>query len=150
MSMSDLLKLYNGTVSKGKTDGNEVFAGNPVEFSLNAAKNEEKCCKVALRCQAGYRTYGDTTVTAYHYNGETQSYEAVGGDVAKWAFAADEGFTSAEDALKKAKWSNVLKIAEVIGDTNQVFWVKAGSSAAEVPQNDSDESIHVEAVLEAV
>ena len=150
MGMSDLLKLYNGTVTKGKTDGSEVYSGNPVEFALNAAKNEEKCCKVALRCEKGYRTYGDTTVTAYHYNAETKAYEATGGDVAKWAFAADEGFTSAEEAMKKAKWGNVLTIGEVIGETNLVFWVKAGSSSAEAPQNDTDESVHVEAVIEAV
>lgn len=151
--MSDLIKLYNGTVTPATTDGNEVTEGslsNPVQFTLNAAKNEENCQKLAIRCKSGYRTYGDTTITAYHYNKETTAYEATGGDVEKWMFAPDNGYANADEAKSKAKWAKTLTISDVITDKNTVFWAKASSSAAEVPQNDTDESIHVEAVIEAV
>lgn len=151
--MSDLIKLYNGTVTPATTDGDEVTEGslsNPIQFTLNAAKNEENCSKVAIRCKSGYRTYGDTNITAYHYNKEKKVYEPTGGDVEKWTFAADNGYANAEEAKSKAKWVKTLTISDVITDKNTVFWVKAGSNAAEVPQNDTDESIHVEAVIEAV
>ncbi len=151
--MSDLIKVYNGTVTVGTTDGNEVSEGslsNPVQFTLNAAKNEENCQKLAIRCKTGYRTYGATTITAYHYNAEKKEYEATGGDVDKWTFAPDAGYANASEAMSKAKWFKELTLTDVISDKNVIFWAKASSSAAEVPQNDTDESIHVEAVIEAV
>lgn len=151
--MSDLIKLYNGSVTAGGTNGDEVSEGslsNPVQFTLNAAKNEEACQKVAIRCQNGYQTYGNTTITAYHYNVENKVWEPTGGDVAKWKFAKDNAYADAATALSSATWSNKLTISDVITDKNTVFWVKAGSSSAEVPQNDTDESIHIEAVIEAV
>ena len=151
--MSEYIKLYNGNVTAGGTDGSVVSEGNlsnPVHFTLNAAKNEEACQKVAIRCKSGYQTYGNTVISAYHYNPDTKVWEATGGDINKWKFATDNNYADAATALKNASWGASLTISDVIGSTNKVFWVKALSSSAEVPQNDTDESIHIEAVIEAV
>lgn len=149
--MSDLIKIYNGNVTAGAKDGEEVSVegfSNPVQFTLNAAKNEVGVAKLAIRCKNGYKTYGNTTIKAYHFNGS--SYEATGGDVDKWFFAKDNGYTNASDAKDNAAWTNTLTLSDVITDTNTIFWAKATSNSAETPQNDEDESIHVETVVEAV
>lgn len=149
--MSDLIKLYNGTVTKDAADGTELSQNgtqtNPLSFTLNAAKEESSCQQIAIRCASGYKTYGDTVITAYHYNSETKKYEPNTGDTAKWFFAVGE-YDSAANALTNAAWSNKLTISDVITDKNTLIWVKAASSKAEVPANDTDESIHIEAVIE--
>ena len=149
--MSDLIKIYNGSVIAGATDGDEVSMegfSNPVQFTLNAAKDEEGVAKLAIRCKSGYKTYGNTKNSAYHLNGT--KYEATGGEVEKWFFAKYNGYANANDAKENATWANSLTISDVITDTNTIFWVKATSNSAEAPQNDEDESIHVETVVEAV
>lgn len=149
---TDYIKIYNGTVTKGETDGEEVSCGtqsNPVSFTLNSAKAESGCAKLAIRCKSGFQTYGTTTITAKHYDASSKAYNDEG-DAKKWFFAADADYADAATALEKATWRNSLSIADTIGDTNTVFWVKATSSEAEVPTTDTDESICVDAVIEAM
>ena len=118
-----------------------------MSFTLNAAKEESSCQQIAIRCDSGYKTYGDTTITAYHYNSDTKNYEPSTGDTAKWFFAVGV-YDSAANALTNAAWTNKLTISDVITDKNSLVWVKASSSTAEIPANDTDESIHIEAVIE--
>ena len=149
--MSTLIKFYNGTVTAGGKDGNEISEGtnaNPLSFTLNAAVNETKCSKVAIRCKDGYETYGTTKIAAYHNTGS--GYEPTGGDVDKWSFAADAGYTSADDALSKATWKDSISFTDKIGDTNTVFWVKAASNSAEVPSNDTSTVLYCTTVIKAV
>lgn len=149
--MSTLIKFYNGTVTSGGKDGDELSEGtnaNPLSFTLNAAINEAKCAKVAIRCKDGYATYGTTKVSAYHNTGS--GYEPTGGDVDKWSFAVDDNYASAEDALAKATWKDSIEFADDITDKNTVFWVKAASNSAEVPSNDTSTVLYCTTVIRAV
>lgn len=149
--MSDLIKFYDGTVTKGGTDGDEISEGTnskPLTFTLNAAENESACAKVAVRCKTGYSTYGDTRICAYHFNGK--GYEPTGGSVNKWSFAMDNNYADANDALKSATWTDSITIKDAITDKNTVFWVKASSDSTEAPQNDISTALFCSAVIKAV
>ncbi|MBO6177828.1 MAG: hypothetical protein J6O04_01470 [Selenomonadaceae bacterium] len=150
--MSEYLKLYGGTVTSGGTDGTAISEDmaqtNPVSASLNAKNAETKAIKLALRCTSGFQTYGNTTVKAYYYNGK--AYVDTGGNIGKFSFAADNGYSDGADAIANATWTSSLTISDVIGSTNQVFWVKIASDATQIPQKDTTVSIHVEGVVEAV
>lgn len=149
--MADFIKLYMNA-TEGETDGTEVSINmtqtNPIAMTLNAKTSEAKAVKVALRCEEGFQTYGDTTVAAYYFNGT--KYVSSGGNVDKWRFAADEGFADASKALANGNWQSTLTIDSVITSVNHVFWVKAMSDTSEVPQKDTTVSIHIEGIVEAV
>lgn len=149
--MSSLIKFYAGSVTSGATDGEELSEGtnrNPLTFTLNAAKNESACAKIAVRCKEGYTTYGDTKISAYHNTGN--GFEPTGGDVDKWNFAVDEGFASTKDALEKATWKDSITFSDAIADKNTVFWVRATSNSAEVPANDTSTVLYCTTVIKAV
>ena len=150
--MSDFIKLYGGTVTKGGTDGTPISENmtqsNPMAMSLNAKVAEAKVMKLALRCESGFQTSGDVVVSANRYDGT--NYVATGGNIDKFRFAADEGFDTDAKALANANWVNSLTISDVIGATNYTFWFKVMSDTTQTPTKDTSVSIHVVGTVEAV
>lgn len=126
------LKLYNNNPTDGGTDGNAVSEGgagtNPVAVSLDGSISENTTVKLALRCDSGYQTRGNTTITAI---GTTTGY---------WSFCATADGT----------FASTLTISDTIGATNKCFYVKASSSTTETPVIDTSVSIQVVAKVEVV
>lgn len=115
------LHLYKGTPTVGLTDGTQVSEGtelSPITTPpLNATLNEESTAiKLALRCDAGYNTSGNTTVTP------------TGTTATKWALSPDGTAWGAYGA--------VLTITAVIGIVNTILYCKAKAVNGESPAND--------------
>ena len=116
------LHVYKNNPTAGGTDGSLVSEGtglNPITTNaLNATMNEESAViKLALRCEAGYTTSGDITITPM---GTTSS---------KWALSADGTTWGAYGA--------VLTITTVIGVVNTIIYCKAKAVSGESVVNDS-------------
>ena len=94
------------TPTAGGTDGTQVSEGTglqPITVTLNATNNEESTpIKLALRCDAGYQTNGNITLSL------------LGTTNAKWALAPD----SAGPAGTFGAYGANLVIATVVGVTN--------------------------------
>lgn len=127
-----LINVYKDNPTAGGTDGTAVsMAGNfssPVQFTLDASKNESAIQKLAVRCNAGYKTSGTTTISD---NNDSA-------DRLKLSFG------------ETGEWSDTLTINNTIGATNVVFYIKATSSSDELPQLDRGASLKVTAVIKAV
>ncbi len=126
------LKLYNNNPTDDSTDGDVVSEGgvgtNPIAVSLDGSISESTTVKLALRCDSGYQTNGNTTITAI---GTTAGY---------WSFCdtANGTFTS------------TLTLSNTIGSTNKCFYAKASSSTTETPAIDTSVSVQVVAKVEVV
>lgn len=124
------LNLYSGNPTAGGTDGTAVSTGdnsNPLTFILDASLNENQEKEVALRCEPGFCTATDTTITAYN-------------DVDnRWAFSLDDN-----------TWSDTLIIGSTIDSLNTNFFIKASASDNEVPHNDTDVKIRTRTKIAAV
>jgi len=149
--MSDFIKLYGGTVTSGGTDGTAISENmlqtSPLKTSLNAKNAEAKAVKVALRCEDGFQTSGDVSVSAWRYDGT--KYVNTGGNIDKFRFAKDNNYADAATALANATWVTELTIDDVIDDTNYIFWVKIMSETTQTPQKDTSVSVHITGVVEA-
>lgn len=149
--MSDYLNAYMGTVTKDGVDGDLISENekqtNPLSFVLNAKNNEAKAVKIAIRCAAGYKTSGDTTISAVYWDGT--KYAETGGNVGKWKFAVDNNFADEAAAVTGATWLDVLKISDVIAGKNVIVWVKASSDSTEKPQKDTAVAINIKGFVEA-
>ena len=124
--MARHLRLYMNNPTAGGVDGTEISSENetlPLSLTLDASKAETKADKVAVRTDNGFLVDGNTEI---YFDGTNS---------AKWKVAADDDYSDAEDALNLALWQDTLTIAGVSA-TNSIFWVKAGSSTTESPQND--------------
>ena len=73
--MNEYINLYMDNPTAGEQDGTAVSledAGNaPLTAILDASKNESRTIRCALRCQEGYRTEGETTLS---FAGATQDH----------------------------------------------------------------------------
>ena len=129
---------YKGDVTSGDTDGTLISEGtelSPIQVGpLNATDNEESApIKLALRCEAGYLTSGNTTITP------------VGTSVDKWRLAKD-------NAGSPGAWGSYgasLVINSVITDVNTVFWAQAKATSDEAPSNDNSVDLQIEALIGA-
>lgn len=136
--MADI-HIYKGTVTAGGTNGTLVSeAGaqtSPIEIGqLNATNNEVSTDqKLAIRCDTGYTTSGDTTITP------------TGTTAAKWALAPD----NAGAAGTYGAYGAALTISSAIDATNTIFWVKAKATSDESPSNDVSVSLQVSATVAA-
>lgn len=117
--MNEYINIYMDNPTAGEQDGTAVSledAGNaPLTAVLDASKNESKTLRCALRCQEGYRTAGETTLS---FAGTTAD---------KWSLSATE----------TGAFAATLKITESIGTGNTLFWVKASASSEEKPGTDT-------------
>lgn len=71
MANDQLINLYIGDPTPGGTDGTLVDLTTPINVQLNAAKNEVKYIRAALRCAVGYTVPSDSTIrlVVYHPDG---------------------------------------------------------------------------------
>lgn len=124
------LNLYKGSPTSGSTDGIAVSTGDnsaPLTFTLDAALNEVASDTVALRCESGFETASDTSVTIMS---DTSNH---------WALSLDG-----------SNWNNSIVITDTVVATNTTFFVKAGASSSENPSNDSSVKIRVRTKIAAV
>ena len=121
--------LYMNNPTAGGTDGTAVSLDGsetaPLSVILDAAANEAKTVKCAVRCGSGYKTSGDTTIS---FEGESAT---------KWSAADTEGGT----------FSASLTISDSVGATNRVFYIKAASSSDETPHKDTSVKIVLHATI---
>ena len=120
------LNLYMGNPTAGGTDGTIVSLDgsqtSPVTFTLDATEEESGTQVLALRCEDGYRTEGDTVIT---FTGTT-AY--------KWSASLDGSY-----------YDDSITIESSIGTKNTLFYVQASSSDDESPRNDTSVLIKVTA-----
>lgn len=83
--------LYMNNPTAGKNDGTQISEDrtflSPLSVVLDASKNESKVIKCAVRCETGYETVGNLTITPVYWNGTT--YETTGGNIDKYKVALD-------------------------------------------------------------
>ena len=123
------LNLYKGSPTSGGTDGIAVSTGDnsaPLTFTLDAALNEVASDTVALRCETGFKTASDTSVTIMS---DTANH---------WALSLDG-----------TNWSSSITIASSISTVNSNFYVKAGATSSETPKNDYGVKIRVQTKIAA-
>ena len=123
------LNLYKGSPTSGGTDGTAISTGDntaPLTFTLDASINDAQSDTVALRCESGFFTSTDTTISAASDTGE------------HWAFSLDG-----------TNWSSSVTIANSISTVNSNFYVKANASSSETPKNDSGVKIRVQTKIGA-
>lgn len=120
------MNLYMGNPTAGGTDGTIVSLDgsqtSPVTFTLDATEEESGTQVLALRCEDGYRTEGDTEIT---FTGTT-AY--------KWSASLDGSY-----------YDDSITIESSIGTRNTLFYVQASSSDDESPRNDTSVLIKVTA-----
>ena len=129
------LHLYKSSPTVGAADGTLVSEGtelNPVTTpALNATNNDESAgIKLALRCDAGYNTQGNTVVTP------------IGTSATKWALSTD----GATWGLYGAS----LTLTTVIGVVNTIFYVKAKAASGEAPVSDTSVDLQIVGTVVAV
>ena len=124
------INIYKNNPTAGGTDGTVVSTGgaytDPVTVSLNAANNESRTVKLAIRCESGFTTSGNTVIAD---SGDAND---------RWKLS-----TSGDDDT----WADSITIATPIGTTNTVFWAKASSSDTESPALDRSVGIQVSATI---
>jgi hypothetical protein len=124
------IDVYSGNPTAGGTDGTAVSTGgaqtNPVAVTLDASQSEEATVKLALRCETGYQTRGNTVIS---FTGTGAGY---------WTVCDTENGT----------YTSSLTISSTIGATNTIFYVKAGSNSSETPTVDTSVLIQVVTKIE--
>lgn len=133
-----LIKIYKDSPTSGQTDGTLVSSGtglNPISTGvLRADLNEVSTdIKLAVRCDAGYETSGNTTISL---TGTTSS---------KWALAPD----NSGSAGTWGAYGDSLTISAKVGATNTIFWARAKATDDELPVKDTSVKVKVEAVVTA-
>jgi hypothetical protein len=131
------IHVYDNNPTGGGTDGNIVSENtglDPITVGpLNATANEVSADqKLAVRCDAGYVTSGNTTITP------------TGTNAAKWALAPNNGGVPGAYGAYGA----ALTIATVIDATNTLFFAKAKATSDEPnPVNDATVDLVVAATV---
>lgn len=124
------INVYNNNPTAGGTNGNAVSLNgaqtNPVTVTLDASIAQSETVKLAVRCDSGYTTRGNTTISA------------TGTNAARWTFCQTENGT----------YASTLTISTAIGATNTLFYAKASSLSSETPVVDTSVSIQVVAQIE--
>lgn len=126
------INLYMNNPTAGGTDGTAISTDgtytSPLTVSLDAAINESKTVKLAVRTETGYTTTGSTTISD---NGDTND---------RWKLCLTENGT----------FTDSITISNAITDVNTVFYAKASSADTETPSTDRSVSLRVAATIAAV
>lgn len=124
-----MLRIYKDNPTADAQNGTAVSMlgdySSPVHFALDARTDDEQILTLALRCDDGYRTHGTTTVTDYN---DTKD---------RYQFSADG-----------TNWSDKLEIADVIENSNVLFYAKARIINADYSQLDRTAKICLDYVLD--
>jgi hypothetical protein len=129
------IHAYKNNPTAGATDGSQVSEGsvsNPITTNaLDAADNEESdIITLAIRCEAGYKTYGDTTITP------------IGRTADKWELAGSDGLFGA--------YGTGITIATEISAVNTLFYAKAKAVSTEGPVNDTGVTLQIAGTVVAL
>lgn len=119
--MSNYINIYNGTVTEGLLDGEIVDETNKI-FALTKAGGDEVCQELAIRCEEGYASNGDITLSF------TSSK-----NTDKWCF---------EYNGVKAGYGESITIS-ALSTTNTIFKVYAKAGANEKPSVDKEVKIEI-------
>ena len=126
------INLYMNNPTAGGTDGTAISTDgtytSPLTVSLDAAINESKTVKLAVRTETGYTTTGSTTISD---NGDTND---------RWKLCLTENGT----------FTDSITISNAITNVNTVFYAKASSANTEGPSTDRSVSLRVAATIAAV
>ena len=136
MTMANKLHIYMNNPTSRMKDGTEASTDtetSPIAVLLDAAKEEEKAVKCAVRCDSGYKVEGVVTI------------KFVGANAAKWKAATDNNYT-ADTVLASADWKDTISLQSV-GEGNVIFWVKATSTSDESPKNDTTVDVQAEGLI---
>ena len=134
--MANKLHIYMNNPTSRMKDGTEASTDtetSPIAVLLDAAKEEEKAVKCAVRCDSGYKAEGAVTI------------KFVGANAAKWKAAQDNNYT-ADTVLVSADWKDMISLSNV-GEGNVIFWVKATSTSDESPKNDTTVDVQAEGLI---
>ena len=134
--MANKLHIYMNNPTNRMKDGTEASTDtetSPIAVLLDAAKEEEKAVKCAVRCDSGYKVEGAVTI------------KFVGKNAAKWKAAQDNNYT-ADTVLASADWKDTIALQSV-GEGNVIFWVKAMSTSDESPKNDTTVDVQAEGLI---
>lgn len=113
------INIYQGDPTAGETDGVLVGSGdedNPIAVTLNASQNEVKTIKLAVRCNNGFQTYGDTVIRDMNDAND------------RWKFAL----------LENGDFSDEITINSVIDTVNTIFYGRASSDSLEGQKVDTN------------
>ena len=153
--MSTYPNIYTGGVNSGYQDGDVVSETHsltaPITADFTVTKNrttETQVIKCAIRCIAGYQTYGNTTLTLCEYNNGT--YTPV--TSSNWQICLDNNYVDAKTALANGSWSNTgISIADIVKDVNTIFWLKVTATISETTNTNTSTAIfHYEESIDAV
>ena len=129
---SPYINVLMDNPTAGAKDGTYVSTDGdftaPIEFVLDAAKNEEKITRLAIRTEAGYKTTGTTIII-------------------------DKNDTN--DRLKlswteNGEYADSISTAEAITNANKLFYAKAKSNDQEDPQTDTSAKFMVDCTIASV
>ena len=125
------LNAYMNNPTAGGTDGTLISQNgdmtSPLTVTLDASISETKIVTLALRCESGYETSGNVTITD---SGDTND---------KWKLSLD-GET----------WTDSITFTDTITTTNAIFYAKATSDVTELPSNDTSVTLAVTSKIVAV
>lgn len=126
------INLYMNNPTEGGTDGSVIstdgYYTSPLTVVLDAAQNESKKEKLAIRTQSGFKTEGETTISDV-------------GDVDdRWKFSLTED----------GEYADTITIADEINTVNTIFWAQVMSSSLEAPHSDRSVSINVTTIITGV
>lgn len=129
------IHVYMGNPTAAGVDGTLVSEGSgaaPVSVGpLNASLNEVSAgVKLALRCEAGFRTTATTSTTV----------TPTGTSAAKWALSWDN--------VAWVAYGAPLTTTNQVTAANMLFYARAQASAGETPQNDTTVTLQVQATVE--
>lgn len=136
--------VVGNTVNISTPLTNTHLLGASVHYSISVELNnnggqESAPIKLALRCETGFKTFGDTTVIPLDTVADGQD------ETVKWALAPDNsGAPGAWGAYGAA-----LVISTVIAATNTIMWAKAKCLNAETQKDDVSIDIKVDTNIEA-
>lgn len=126
------INIYKNNPTAGGTDGTAVSTDgaytSPVTVTLDAAQSESKKVKLAIRCETGYNTSGNTVISD---NGDTND---------RWKLCLTENGT----------YTDSITIPSTIDDTNTIFYAQASSASTETPATDRMVSLRVATTILAV
>lgn len=129
--MANLIHIYKDGVMISEGDNTNPIVVGP----LNATIGEESVpMKLAIKCDTGFQSAGDTVITPQGENAN------------KWALAPNNNGAAGTFGAYGAS----LTISDVIKQEDVIFWVKAKSDISETPSNDTSTKLTVQATIAAV
>lgn len=112
------INFYIGNPTEGRDDGTLMSLGddgsNPLSITVNASNGERVVTKVAIRCESGFQTDGDTVIWIRGTN-----YD-------KWSLSLTEDGT----------YGSTLRITDIIQSGNYIFYLAGVATQGELPDID--------------